>query len=294
MFTALQAWLSPHDAVVPEEELFGTGQTQQQVTRQDTAQMVGSQQLAEAAALCQLNIPFKVLDTVTLVYPKTPAAGVLKKGDIITAVDGKPLTCRANAGTLIRARKPGDPVRLTVDRHGTTRQFRLKTANVKGKAVVGVGVFENYQFPFQVKIDVGNIGGPSAGLMFALGIMDKLSPEQPDRRPVHRRYRGDLRHRAGQPDRGNPAENGRRPRGWRDRLPDPGGQLPGHPRSRSARAAPDQGVQPGRRGARSARAQDRRQCAVLLAAPRCLPVPPRGPGMTFRVNVQQAFRNEFQ
>jgi Lon-like protease len=176
VFTALQAWLSPHDAVVPEEELFGTGQTQQQVTRQDTEQMVGSQQLAEAAALCQLNIPFKVLDTVTLVYPKTPAAGVLKKGDIITAVDGKPLTCRANAGTLIRARKPGDPVRLTVDRHGTTRQFRLKTANVRGNAVVGVGVFENYQFPFQVKIDVGNIGGPSAGLMFALGIMDKLSP----------------------------------------------------------------------------------------------------------------------
>jgi len=176
VFTALQAWLSPHDAVVPEQELFGTGQTQQQVTRQDTEQMVSSQQLAEAAALCQLRIPFRVLDTVTFVYPKTPAAGVLKKGDVITAVDGRTLTCRANASTLIRARKPGAPVRLTIDRHGTTRQFRLKTADIRGNAVVGVGVFEDYQFPFQVRISVGNIGGPSAGLMFALGIMDKLTP----------------------------------------------------------------------------------------------------------------------
>jgi PDZ domain-containing protein len=105
-----------------------------------------------------------------------PATGVLRKGDIITAVDGRPVTCRASAGMLIRARGPGAVVRLTIDRRGTTRQVRLKTADSGGKAVVGVGVFENYRFPFQVRINVGPIGGPSAGLMFALGIMDKLTP----------------------------------------------------------------------------------------------------------------------
>lgn len=176
LFTALQAWLSPHEAVVPEQELFGTDLTQQQVTRQDTQQMVSSQQLAEAAALCQLGIGFDVIDTVAQVEPGAPAAGVLKTGDVITAVDGKKLTCRADAGTLIRARKPGAPVRLTVDRHGVTHQFRMKTTDDKGNAVVGVGVSETYKFPFPVKIDIGNIGGPSAGLMFALGIMDKLTP----------------------------------------------------------------------------------------------------------------------
>jgi Lon-like protease len=176
LFTALQAWLSPHDAVVPEAELFGPNQTQQQVTRQDTQAMASSQELAQAAALCQLNIPYRVLDTVTLVYPRTPAAGVLKKGDIITAVDGKALTCRADAGTMIRDHPPGSTVRLTVDRHGATRQFLLKTADVRGNAVVGVGVLETYRFPFQVKINVGSIGGPSAGMMFALGIIDKLTP----------------------------------------------------------------------------------------------------------------------
>jgi PDZ domain-containing protein len=176
LFTALQAWLSPHEAVVPESELFGTDQTQQQVTRQDTQQMVGSQEQAQAAALCQLGIPFGVLDTVVQVGPGTPAAGVLKPGDAITAVDGKKLTCRADASTLIRARKPGAPVLLTVDRHGATRQFRMKTIDDKGNAVVGVGVNETYKFPFPVKINIGAIGGPSAGLMFALAIMDKLSP----------------------------------------------------------------------------------------------------------------------
>jgi PDZ domain-containing protein len=176
LFTALQAWLSPHEAVVPESELFGTDLTQQQVTRQDTQQMVSSQQLAQAAAMCQLGIPYTVVDTVVRVEPGAPAAGVLKSGDVITSVDGKKLTCRANAGTMIRARKPGAPVRLTVGRHGTTHQFRMKTTDVKGNAVVGVDVNETYRFPFQVKINIGNIGGPSAGLMFALGIMDKLSP----------------------------------------------------------------------------------------------------------------------
>jgi PDZ domain-containing protein len=176
VFTALQAWLTPHEAVVPEQELFGTNQTQQQVARQDTQQMVSSQQIAEAAALCQIGIKFDTVDTVNFVETGMPATRVLRKGDVITAVDGRPVTCRTPAGTLIKARAPGAPVVLTVDRHGTTRKFRLKTADARGSAVVGVGVLETYRFPFQVRINVGNIGGPSAGLMFALGIVDKLTP----------------------------------------------------------------------------------------------------------------------
>jgi PDZ domain-containing protein len=176
VFTALQAWLSPHEAVVPEEELFGPGQTQQQVAHQDTLQMVSSQETAQAAALCQLGIPYDTVDTVIAVERGMPASGVIAKGDVITAVDGRRVTCRADAGALIRARAPGAPVRLTVLRHGATRQVRLRTASTSGAAVVGVGVAETYRFPFQVKIRVGDIGGPSAGLMFALGIVDKLTP----------------------------------------------------------------------------------------------------------------------
>lgn len=176
VFTALQAWLSPREAVVPEQELFGPGQTEQQVTRQDTQQMVSSQQTATAAALCQLRVRFTTVDTILGIVPGTPAVGVLRKGDVIVAVDGTPVTCRADAGDLIRARRPGTAVTLTVRRAGAIRQLRLTTARSQGHAVVGVTVAESYRFPFTVRIRVGDIGGPSAGMMFALAIIDKLTP----------------------------------------------------------------------------------------------------------------------
>jgi Lon-like protease len=178
IFTAVTAWLSPHEAVVPEQELFGPGQSQQQVARQDTAQMVSSQQVATAAALCQLGIKFTTVDTVATVGRGMPAAGVLRRGDVITAVGGRPVGCRADAGTLIRGRRPGSAVTLTVRRRGALRRVRVETTQAGGHPVVGVGVNETYTgFPFRVKINVGNIGGPSAGLTFALAIIDKLTPQ---------------------------------------------------------------------------------------------------------------------
>jgi PDZ domain-containing protein len=177
IFAALRAWLSPQDAVVPESEIFTPGQSQQQVAQQDTEQMTNSQQTATAAALCQLGIGFRTVDDIQATEKGRPAAGVLRPGDIITAVDGTAVNCRHDAATLIRARKPGAPVRLTILRHGKTENFSLTTANVQGQAVVGVQVGESFVFPFSVKISLGeDIGGPSAGMMFALGIIDKLTP----------------------------------------------------------------------------------------------------------------------
>ena len=180
IFAALRAWLTPHEAVVPEEELFGPGQTQRQVVQQDTQQMARSQPTATAAALCVLGIPFTTVDTIVTVEKGFPAAGLLHPHDVITAVDGRPVNCKQDAAPMIRARAPGAQVTLTVQRtvngHRVTRQVSLTTVNSGGRAVVGVTVAESYVFPFNVRIRVGDIGGPSAGLMFALGIVDKLTP----------------------------------------------------------------------------------------------------------------------
>ncbi len=176
VFTAIRAWLTPHTAVVPEQELFPSGQSEQQVVRQDTAQMASSQQTARAAALCTLGIGFTTVDTVTQTEKGLPAAGVLQAGDTITAVDGTPLSCTQDTGSLVRAHPPGSVVTLTVHRQGTIRHLRLKTASFQGHSVIGVLVQESYRFPFPIKIKVGDIGGPSAGMMFALGIVDKLTP----------------------------------------------------------------------------------------------------------------------
>jgi Lon-like protease len=177
IFSALQAWLSPHDAVVPEQEIFTPGQSPQQVAQVDTEEMADSQQTATAAALCQLKISFKTVETVQAIIKGMPAAGVLRPGDDIEAVDGTPLSCHANAGSLIQAHKPGTPVELTILRHGKTIPVRLVTANVQGTPEIGVELVQNFVFPFTVTIDVGDIGGPSAGLMFALGLIDKITPD---------------------------------------------------------------------------------------------------------------------
>jgi Lon-like protease len=173
---AIQAWLSPHEAVVPQEELFPPGQTQQQVVKQDSEQMANSQQTAQAAALCQLGITFTTVDTIASTIKGLPAAGRLHRGDVITAVDGKKVTCTSTASAMIRARRVGQRVVLTVRRGGTRHTVALRTASYRGQPVIGVNVVESFRFPFTVKINIGNVGGPSAGMMFALAIVDKLTP----------------------------------------------------------------------------------------------------------------------
>ncbi|MGH3304164.1 MAG: YlbL family protein [Streptosporangiaceae bacterium] len=177
IFSALRAWLTPDDAVVPASEIYSSGQSQQQVIQQDTQQMLGSQQDATAAALCYLNIGFTAEDPIAATVKGTPAYGVLRPGDKITAVDGTPAGCHHDVVTMIRDRTPGAPVSLTIDRSGAVRTVTLPTKDIGNKPVVGIELGSPaYQFPFSVKINLADIGGPSAGLMFALGIVDKLTP----------------------------------------------------------------------------------------------------------------------
>jgi Lon-like protease len=177
IFNALGAWLTPHDAVVPASEIFGQGQTQQQVQQQDTQQMIGSQQDATAAALCYLHIPFQTIDKVQTIVKGMPADGVLRPGDVITAVNGTKVGCRHDLVTMIKDRTPGTPVTLTIKRDGATKTVRVVTKKFDGVPVVGVRLgTPAYVFPFTVKINIPGVGGPSAGMMFALAIIDKLTP----------------------------------------------------------------------------------------------------------------------
>jgi PDZ domain-containing protein len=175
IFQALRAWLDPSEAVVPESELFPPGQTAQQTQQQDTAQMANSQQTATAAALSTLHIPYQAQVVVVRTVPGTPASSVLKAGDMIVAVDGKPTGGAAGLGTQITSHPAGSVLHLTVLRSGKTLQLDVRSKESGGQPIIGVQVLEQYKFPFTVKFSVGDIGGPSAGMMFALGIIDKLT-----------------------------------------------------------------------------------------------------------------------
>jgi len=175
IFTALVAWLNPREAVVPEGEICPAGQTQKQTQEQDTQEMTSSQQMATAAALTQLHIPFSTQVVVVKPEKGFPAYGVLKAGDVITEVDGQPVTSQAVLTKLISAHPAGSTLTLTITREGQSRQVQVGTKESGGHPVMGVQIGGQFKFPFQVKISVGDIGGPSAGLMFALGIIDKLT-----------------------------------------------------------------------------------------------------------------------
>ncbi len=176
IFQALRAWLDPTESVVPESELFPPGQSAQETQAQDTAEMASSQELATAAALTQLHIAYTTEVTVASTVAGYPASKVLKSGDVIEAVDGTKVTADSQLSSLITAHPAGTVLTLTVLRSGKTLTLPVASKESGGAPIIGVQVQDQYKFPFNVQISVGDIGGPSAGMMFALGIIDKITP----------------------------------------------------------------------------------------------------------------------
>ncbi|MFC7327703.1 PDZ domain-containing protein [Marinactinospora rubrisoli] len=177
LFTALSAWLSPTQAVLPEEAIFPPDRSVEEITESQTLQMDDSQQAAVAAALGEMNIDYQRRAMVAGVSEGLPADGELEAGDVIVAVDGAAVTGRDEAVRAIRDREPGDPVQLTIQHDGDDRDVTLDTTDLEGQPAVGALIGDDLTFPFDVHISVGDIGGPSAGMMFALGVMDHLSEE---------------------------------------------------------------------------------------------------------------------
>lgn len=178
LFTALRGWLDGDTAIVPEETIFPKNESPKQVDQENTRAMQDSQQNAEAAALHQLGIPLTTRVVVDGVQKGRPADGILRPGDEITALDGAKVTSVSQVTGAMAKRKIGDTVTLDYRRGGTEQKAKVKTvADPAGKrAVVGIVLSDQYKFPFKIDISIGDIGGPSAGLMFSLAIYDKLTP----------------------------------------------------------------------------------------------------------------------
>ncbi len=184
LLTALRGWVDPNVAIVPEETIFPKNEPTKKVEQENTQEMTDSQEAATAAALHELHIKMTTVVIVDTVEKGLPADGKLKAGDEIVAVDGKKLTGVPQVSGEIGGHKPGDKVKLTVKRGGKDTDLTIKTVASPdktrakaGRPVVGVVLREKYQSPVNVKISVGDVGGPSAGLMFSLGIYDKLTPQ---------------------------------------------------------------------------------------------------------------------
>jgi PDZ domain-containing protein len=175
----LGAWLDPNRAVVPENELLFPGETQAQEQQRSVSQMDQSKLDAVAAVLKDLedypkNHGKGVL--VETVFPGCPAEGKLFTGDLITEIDGKAVDGGKDVTSAIDEMPVGKPIRFSVTAGGNSETVTAsrERCGPRDQPLVGIATLPN--FPFDVTIQSGNIAGPSAGLMWALGFYDLLTP----------------------------------------------------------------------------------------------------------------------
>ncbi|HEV2344709.1 MAG TPA: PDZ domain-containing protein [Actinocrinis sp.] len=182
--TALIGWLSSDQAIVPKETIYPPGTTQQQSDQENAVAFTDSQDAAITAALAALGIkPTGSEVVIASVTAGTPANDKLQPGDIIKSIDGTPITAGGDGDAglnevqaAVQKVTPGQQVTFEVSRAGKDQTVTTSTVkNSQGKAAVGIAVQTESTFPFNVDIQLNGVGGPSAGMMFALGIIDKLT-----------------------------------------------------------------------------------------------------------------------
>ncbi|MEO5708615.1 MAG: PDZ domain-containing protein [Nocardioidaceae bacterium] len=177
---ALTAWFDGARAVYPRDVIYPPEQSAQDVETQSAVEMVSSQDLAIAAALHELGYTLPLRVEVVDVTKGAPADGKLQTRDRIVSVDGTKITDVKQVTTAIQAAGIGTAATIVVRRGGATKTVTLTpkaSPDDARKAAVGVQIQPGYDFPFDVSVRLGeDIGGPSAGLIFSLGVYDTLTP----------------------------------------------------------------------------------------------------------------------
>jgi PDZ domain-containing protein len=177
---ALSAWFDGARAVYPRDVIYPPEQSAQDVETQSAVDMVSSQDLAIAAALHELGYTLPLRVEIVDVTKGAPADGKLETRDRIVRVDGTRITDVTQVSKALQAAGVGKPTTFVVRRGGSTKKVSVTpqaSPDDAKKAVVGVQIQPGYDFPFDVSVRLGeDIGGPSAGLIFSLGVYDTLTP----------------------------------------------------------------------------------------------------------------------
>jgi len=172
----LRAWLDPVQDALPVGQVFAPDQTREDVDEARQAQMSSSQQSATAAALRELEIPAQVRLRVSGPAGESLPEG-LERGDVITALDGGEVETADALRARLQEVPPGDVAQVAVERGDEEVVVPVPTEEAEdGRTVLGVLLDPEVEVPFQVDIRIDDIGGPSAGMVFALGLVDLLTP----------------------------------------------------------------------------------------------------------------------
>ncbi len=177
-FEVITSWSDPSRAVVPVDAVYPVGVTVEQSRDQSALDMQNSQKDAIAASLTELGYDLDSTLTVAGFSPDSPSEGILEVGDEIVTVNGEVPVDVTQLREIIADNGTDRPVTIEVVRGSTASTVRVTPvagASADSSPVVGISVGAQYDFPFDVNIQLEKVGGPSAGMMFALGIIDKLT-----------------------------------------------------------------------------------------------------------------------
>jgi PDZ domain-containing protein len=176
--SVLKGWWDDTEAIVPTRVLYGPDETAQQVQKQDAAQMDMSQENAKVAALRYLGYQLQPGVLVAGLADSSAADGKLEVGDVIVDADGARVSNTDQLLAITKKHSVGDEITLRVNRDGQTVDVPVtlgKALSSSGGPSIGISVVDSFTKPFEIDIRLNDVGGPSAGMAFALGIIDKLS-----------------------------------------------------------------------------------------------------------------------
>jgi Lon-like protease len=181
LFEQLFPWIHDGATLVPAQQINPPGAGETQRHTEDVREMARSQDIAGAVALKYLgyDVTLRTIGAlISDVLHGSPAARAgLQPTEVIVAVGGRPVRTTADLRRLISAHNPGESVRLTLRSGEGLRQVRVSTvAGPQDRPLIGVLVDQATQvkLPFSVRIDAGSVVGPSAGLAFALDVLEEL------------------------------------------------------------------------------------------------------------------------
>jgi PDZ domain-containing protein len=171
------AWLDAKQKVVPVEALYPPDRTSEEIRAESSAMMEVSQQDAVAAALGYLEYETPREIYIAQVTADSPSSGKLVAADFVISVDGQRLTSIEQLRSIVGAWDEKASVEVTVNRNGVeVTEEVIPVKDAEGNYRLGILVGYKYDFPVDIELQLGEVGGPSGGMMFALGIIDRLTP----------------------------------------------------------------------------------------------------------------------
>ena len=174
----LEGWWSGARAVAPVEQVFGRSETRDDLDARNQAAMISSQENATVAALEELGYEVPTTLAVSDAMEGSGSEGTIEPDDVILSIDGHDVLSFSDLRARMDEVAAGEAVVVGLDRDGSRVDVDVTTTDDgTGRALLGVLIDPDFDLPVDVAIEIENIGGPSAGMMFALGIIDTLTPQ---------------------------------------------------------------------------------------------------------------------